>query len=79
MAGPHDIIFGMPEAFKQALWIPIALVPLLLLQLVYTYGAWVGGLWWASRRIHYTLVTFAAIAFVAWTFYWHLTAVIVEI
>lgn len=79
VAGPHDIIFGMPEAFKQALWVPIALVPLLLLQLVYTYGAWVGRLWWVSRRIHYTLVTFAAIAFVAWTFYWHLTAVIVEV
>ncbi len=38
-----------------------------------------GRLWWVSRRIHYTLVTFAAIAFVVWTFYWHLTAVIVEV
>ena len=79
VAGPRDLVFGLPEAFKQALWVPIALIPLLLLQLVYTYGAWVGRLWWASRRIHYTLVTFAAIAFVVWTFYWHLTAVIVEI
>jgi len=79
VAGPRDLMFGLPETFKQALWVPIALIPLLLLQLVYAYGAWVGRLWWASRRIHYTLVTFAAIAFVVWTFYWHLTAVIVEI
>ncbi len=78
VSGPHDIVFGMPEPFKQALWVPIALIPLLLLQLVYTYGAWVGRLWWVTRRIHYTLLTFAAIAFVVWTFYWHLTAVIVE-
>lgn len=79
VTGPHDIVFGMPEAFKQALWVPIALIPLLLLQLVYTYGAWVGRLWWVTRRIHYTLLTFAAIAFVVWAFYWHLTAVIVEV
>jgi CubicO group peptidase (beta-lactamase class C family) len=79
VSGPHDIVFGMPEPFKQALWVPMALIPLLLLQLVYTYGAWVGSLWWVSRRIHYTLLTFAAIAFVVWTFYWHLTAVIVEV
>ncbi len=79
VAGPRDLVFGLPEAFKQALWVPIALIPLLLLQLVYAYGAWVGRLWWASRRIHYTLLTFAGIAFVAWTFYWHLTAVIVEV
>jgi hypothetical protein len=79
VAGPRDLVFGLPETFLQALWIPIALIPLLLLQFVYAYGAWVGRLWWVSRRIHYTLLTFASIAFVVWTFYWHLTAVIVEI
>jgi hypothetical protein len=28
---------------------------------------------------HYGLLTIAAIAFVVWAFYWHLTAVIVDI
>jgi len=74
----REVVLDLPETFLQALWIPIALVPILLLQLVFTYGAWVSGWWWVARRIHYTLLTFAAIAFVVWAFYWHLTAVIVD-
>jgi hypothetical protein len=74
----RESVLGLPETFEKALWIPIALIPLLLIQIVFMYGAWVGGWWWVVRRIHYTLLTFAAIAFVVWTFYWHLTAVIVD-
>jgi hypothetical protein len=74
----RESALGLPEIFEQALWIPIALIPLLLLQVVFMYGAWVGSWWWVARRIHYTLLTFAAIAFVVWAFYWHLTAVIVD-
>jgi CubicO group peptidase (beta-lactamase class C family) len=75
---PRELIYGWPQIFEQALWIPLGLIPLLLLQLLYTSRAWVGGFWWMTRRIHYTLLTFAAIAFVVWAFYWHLTAVIVD-
>jgi hypothetical protein len=75
---PRELIYGWPQRFEQALWIPLGLIPLLLLQLLYTSRAWVGGFWWVTRRIHYTLLTFAAIAFVVWAFYWHLTAVIVD-
>ncbi len=78
VAGPQDILFGLPKRVTQAFWVPIALIPLLLLQLVYGSRAWIDGLWWPSRRIHYTLLTFAAIAFVVWAFYWHLTAVVVD-
>ena len=78
LADTRDLIFGWPRNFEQALWIPVALIPLLLLQLLYMSRAWIDGLWWVSRRIHYTLLTFAAIVFVGWAFYWHLTAVIVD-
>jgi CubicO group peptidase (beta-lactamase class C family) len=78
VADARELAFGLPPTFEQALWVPIALIPLLLLQFVYSARAWIGGLWWASRRIHYTLLTLAAIAFVVWAFYWHLTAVIVD-
>ena len=78
IASREELVFGLPERLEQALWVPIALIPLLLLQLLYASRAWIGGFWWVTRRIHYTLLTFAAIAFVAWAFYWHLTAVIVD-
>jgi hypothetical protein len=78
IADTRELIYGLPPIFEQVLWIPVALIPLLLLQLLYTSRAWVGGFWWVTRRIHYTLLTFAAIAFVVWAFYWHLTAVIVD-
>ncbi len=77
--GPQQLLFGLPQRVEQAFWLPIALIPLLLLQLVYGSRAWVGGWWWAARRIHYTLLTFAAIAFVVWAFYWHLTAMVLDI
>ena len=60
------------------MWVPIALIPLLLLQLLYAARALIGGYWWAARLTHYALLTVAAIAFVVWAFYWHLTAVIVD-
>jgi len=75
----HMIAFGLSQDLLNALWIPIALAPLLLLQFVYMGRAWVRGFWWPTRRIHYTLLTVAGIAFVAWAFYWHLTAVIVDV
>jgi CubicO group peptidase (beta-lactamase class C family) len=74
----RKIAFGLPQELLNALWIPIALIPLLLLQLIYASRAWVNGFWWPARRIHYTLLTVAGIAFVPWAFYWHLTAVIVD-
>ena len=75
----HKAAFGVPQEFLQALWIPVAMTPLLLLQFVYTGRAWARSFWWPTRRIHYTLLTVAGIAFVVWAFYWHLTAVIVDI
>jgi hypothetical protein len=79
IADTRELIYGLPQTFEQALWIPVVLIPLLLLQLLYASRAWVGGFWWVTRRIHYTLLTLAGIAFVVWAFYWHLTAVIVDL
>jgi len=78
VATQTELVFGLPPMLEQVLWVPIGLIPLLLLQLVYTSRAWVAGFWWPARRIHYTLLTLAAIVFVVWTFYWHLTALIVD-
>ena len=74
----RDLAFGLPKAFQDALWVPVALVPLVLLQLLYALRALIVGYWWAARVTHYGLFTIAAIAFVVWAFYWHLTAVIVD-
>ncbi len=79
LAHARDLAFGLPKPIEDALWVPIALIPLLLLQLLYAARALVGGFWWATRLTHYTLLTVAAIAFVVWALYWHLTAVIVDV
>ena len=79
IADDHTIAFGLPDEFSKALWIPIALVPLLLVQFVYMGRAWTRSFWWPTRRIHYTLLTVAGIGFVVWAFYWHMTAVIVDV
>ncbi|NJN51969.1 MAG: hypothetical protein HC809_09555 [Gammaproteobacteria bacterium] len=74
----RSVLFGLSEVMQQALWVPVAASALLLLQLVATYRAWVRSYWWVLRRIHYTLATFAGIAFVAWLNHWHLLAVTVD-
>jgi CubicO group peptidase (beta-lactamase class C family) len=70
-----DVVFGMSPAFERLLWVPIGILPFLALMLVATSRAWVRGYWWPARRVHYTLVAFAAWVLVAWYYYWHLVAV----
>ncbi len=76
---PRDVLFGTSQSLERLLWVPVAAAGLLVLQLMVTYRAWVRGYWWPLRRIHYTLVTFAGLAFVAWLNYWQLVAVPVPV
>jgi hypothetical protein len=78
VGGPRELAFGLPPQFLQAMWVPVILIPMLLLQLLYGYRAWLMGWWWPARRIHYTLLVVAGFAIVAWAFYWHLTTFIVD-
>jgi len=70
----NDVVFGLPPLFERLLWIPVLVAPLLLVMASMTVQAWVRGYWWLRRRIHYTLVWFAAAAFEGWLVYWHLVA-----
>jgi CubicO group peptidase (beta-lactamase class C family) len=79
LARYRDLIYGLPPVFQQAMWVPVALLPLLLVQLIYAARAWTGGWWWPLRRIHYSLLVVGLISAVAWAFYWHLTAIIIDV
>jgi hypothetical protein len=75
----NDVVFGFSAEFERALWIPVVAFPLCLGLLATTSRAWIGGYWWVSRRIHYTLVTIAAWAFLVWCDYWQMAALTVPL
>ena len=42
------------------------------LQTLSVYLAWARSYWWPSRRVHYTLLLCANLAFVGWCWHWRL-------
>jgi len=68
-----EIIYGAPPALKPLLLIPIALVVLSVCMAVFTGFALARHYWGVGGRVHYTLLTLAALAFIWWLQYWNLT------
>jgi hypothetical protein len=79
LAEANEAVFGLSPTFEKLLWIPVGILPVLLALLATTSRAWVQSYWWPARRIHYTLVTAAAWAYVAWLFYWQVVAIPIPI
>jgi hypothetical protein len=50
-------------------WLTVVLA---VAMLFFTLLAWVGRYWSVAGRIHYTLATLAALAFVWWLYHWNL-------
>ena len=67
-----QFMLGGYLAFERLLWLVPALAAIVLLQLVCVYFAWARTYWWLSRRLHYTLLLGANLAFVGWCWYWQL-------
>jgi CubicO group peptidase (beta-lactamase class C family) len=67
-----EIIYGAPPALKLLLACPLVMVILTACMLALTGVAWVRHYWRISGRIHYTLLTLAALAFLGWLQYWNL-------
>jgi hypothetical protein len=68
-----EIIYGAPPALKPLLLIPIALVVLSMCMAIFAVLAWARRYWGVAGRVHYTLLTLTAFAFLWWLQYWNLT------
>ena len=69
-ATENAVIFGNAIAYTVGQFLAIPVAILAVGAVVFTVLAWRRGYWSLSWRIHYTLVTLAAIAVVWWYFDW---------
>jgi len=60
----YTILFGVPLFIKALLVLPVLAAVLTVGALVFTALAWKDGYWGVAGRVHYTLVTIAALAFI---------------
>jgi CubicO group peptidase (beta-lactamase class C family) len=68
----EDIAAGDVALLKALLAIPILITVLTVGAVVLTGLAWRNGYWYLSERIHYMLVTLAAVAYIWFLNYWNL-------
>ncbi|MFB3131413.1 MAG: serine hydrolase domain-containing protein [Rhodothermales bacterium] len=62
--GGGELLYGMPPTMNLLLWIPIVQVGLLIVLLGFTIQAWRKNYWSLIGRLHYTVVTLAALAWI---------------
>jgi CubicO group peptidase (beta-lactamase class C family) len=65
-------VFGVSLIYRLVLALPVLAAALTVAALVYTVLAWKDRFWGLAGRVHYTLVTVAAVAFVWFLNYWNL-------
>jgi CubicO group peptidase (beta-lactamase class C family) len=65
-------VFGVSMIYKVVLGVGIVAAVLTVGALVYSVVAWKNSYWGIAARVHYTLVTVAAVAFVWFLNYWNL-------
>jgi len=65
-------VFGLSPWARPLFLLPLVIAILAIGMIVFTLLAWTRRWWSMPGRMHYTLVTFAALAFVWWLFYWNL-------
>jgi hypothetical protein len=65
-------LFGVSLTFRLVLALPVLSAALTVAALVYAAVAWKDRFWGVAGRVHYTLGTVAAVAFVWFLNYWNL-------
>lgn len=68
----EDLVFGVTPMVLGLLAVPIITSLLTLVLLVMVYPAWKNGYWSIMGRVHYSLITLAAVVFIWWANYWNL-------
>jgi hypothetical protein len=72
LSDPTEIVFGIPPALWVVLALPLVAAALTAASAVFVVRAWRRGYWRPAGRVHYTLVTAAAVSFLAVLHYWKL-------
>ena len=70
--GDLNTLFGVSLIYRLVLALPVLSTALTVAAGVYTALAWKDRFWGLAGRVHYTLVTVAAVAFVWFLNYWNL-------
>ena len=65
-------LFGVSMIYRIVLGVGVLAAVLTVGALLYSVLAWKRGYWGIAARVHYTLVTVAAVAFVWFLNYWNL-------
>jgi CubicO group peptidase (beta-lactamase class C family) len=70
----NNLMFStsVPSSVVAALFLPLIGTALTFGAVAFTVLAWLRGYWNVWDRVHYTVVTAAALAFIAWLNYWNL-------
>lgn len=66
------IVYSKMDFLNIVLTLPIFFIVLTLTAIFFNYLAWRAKYWYVAERIHYTLVTLAAMSYVWFLFYWNL-------
>jgi len=67
-----SMMYGVPPLLPYLLVLPLVAAVLTIAALGFTALAWKNRYWGVIGRVHYTLVTAAALAFIWWLNYWNL-------
>jgi CubicO group peptidase (beta-lactamase class C family) len=67
-----DFVYGVPPAIKALLWIPIVTTLLAAAVVCFAVWAWKKRSWSVWGRLHYSVVTATALAFIWFFVYWNL-------
>ncbi len=68
----EELVFGVSPIVLGLLAVPIITSLLTFVLLVMVYPAWKNGYWSIMGRVHYSLITLAAVVFIIWANYWNL-------
>jgi CubicO group peptidase (beta-lactamase class C family) len=70
--GIEDLIYRIPTMLRVALLFPMLAIPLALAAVYFAVTLWRSSSWRFGARLHYTLATLAAVAFLFILNYWNL-------
>jgi CubicO group peptidase (beta-lactamase class C family) len=65
-------LIKLPGSFRAALWLALLSIPATMVMLAGMVLAWRRGYWSRYGRVEYTLLTLAAVVFLAWLQFWNL-------
>ena len=67
-----DFVYGVPASIKALLWIPMVAAALTAAMVYFALRIWIKHDWSLWSRVHYSLMTVAAVVFVWFFTYWNL-------